>query len=293
MIIVKLIGGLGNQLFQYAAGLQLSKFYQTTLRLDTSAFETYKLHRYSLAPFCIQENFANPEEIAKVKWGSRRGINRLIFLVRQRMKPYYQRTVFCESTYTHYDPDIRKTPRDVYLNGYWQSERYFKDIEGIIRDEFTIKIEPDSMNKQMAKTIDNVNAVSLHIRRSDYVTNATTNKVHGVCSIEYYRQAVEIIADKVSSPHFFIFSDDIVWAKENIRLEYLTTFMHHNDASKNYEDMRLMSLCKHHIIANSTFSWWGAWLCKNPNQIVIAPKKWFNKEEINTADLIPERWIRI
>jgi hypothetical protein len=177
----------------------------------------------------------------------------------------------------------------VYLAGCWQSERYFKDIEDVIRREFTVKIKPDANNERTTALINSVNAVSLHIRRDDYVTNQR----HGTCALAYYQQAVEIISRKVSSPYFFVFCDDILWAKENLKLKYPTVFISHNDAAKDFEDLRLMTQCSHHITANSTFSWWGAWLNKKYDKIVIAPGKWFNDEGINTKDLIPEGWIRI
>ena len=133
----------------------------------------------------------------------------------------------------------------------------------------------------------------MHIRRGDYVSNPTTNKLHGTCSLEYYHNAVDIIAAKVSNPHFFIFSDDHEWARNNFKIDYPLTFVAHNNAGKNYEDMRLMSLCKHHIIANSSFSWWGAWLGSNPKKIVCAPRGWFKDKSLNTNDIIPSDWSRI
>ncbi len=181
----------------------------------------------------------------------------------------------------------------MYLQGYWQSEKYFKDIEKIIRDDFTFSEEPDYQNKQMADTIKCCEAVSLHVRRGDYVSNPVTTEYHGICSEDYYRRAVREVERYCKNPQFFVFSDDPSWAKENLETGYPTTIIDFNGSEKDYEDLRLMSLCQHHIIANSSFSWWGAWLSWNPQKIVIAPKKWFNRPEINTQDLIPESWIRI
>lgn len=156
-----------------------------------------------------------------------------------------------------------------------------------------MKYKSDVTNEQVAQNILSVNAVSLHVRRGDYVSNLTINQFHGTCSLEYYNQAIAQIAKKVETPHFFVFSDDPEWVKSNLKIDYSITIVDHNNADKNYEDIRLMSLCKHHIIANSSFSWWGAWLCRNPNKIVIAPLKWFNDKSINTTDLIPDGWIKI
>jgi hypothetical protein len=140
----------------------------------------------------------------------------------------------------------------------------------------------------------NCESISVHIRRGDYVTDPTINKVHGTCSVPYYKIAINRFKTLFENPRFFIFSDDLKWVEDNLCIENFSTFISHNGYIKDYEDLRLMSLCKHHIIANSSFSWWGAWLCENSNKIVLAPKKWFNNE-LNefTYDLIPTSWIRI
>ena len=135
--------------------------------------------------------------------------------------------------------------------------------------------------------------MSLHVRRTDYVQNALTNKIHGVCDQDYYASCVRYIGDQVSNPHFFIFSDEPQWAKDNLMFDFPMTVVDCNDASRNYEDLRLMSTCKHNIIANSSFSWWGAWLNSNPNKIICAPKQWFTDSTRNTKDLIPSNWIRL
>ncbi|MBU4289010.1 MAG: alpha-1,2-fucosyltransferase [Proteobacteria bacterium] len=288
MIIVRLIGGLGNQLFQYALARRLSLLHDVPLKLDISQFETYKLRRYSLNVFNIIEDYATEGDIVRIKEKGFASFRRLT----EKLLPYYKRSYIHERSF-HFDPNILKSSKDVYLEGYWQSERYFKYIEDIICREFTVKIKPDAINERTTEHINTVNAVSLHIRRVDYISNAAIYQFHGTCTLAYYQQAVEIISQKVSSPHFFVFSDDILWAKENLMLTYPTIFISHNNATKDFEDLRLMIQCKHHIIANSSFSWWGAWLNNNPDKIVIAPKKWFNDESIDTKDLLPEEWIRI
>ena len=288
MIIIRLIGGLGNQLFQYALARRLSLLHDVPLKLDISQFETYKLRRYSLNVFNIIEDYATEGDIVRIKEKGFASFRRLT----EKLLPYYKRSYIHERSF-HFDPNILKSSKDVYLEGYWQSERYFKYIEDIIRREFTVKIKPDAINERTTEHINIVNAVSLHIRRADYASNAAIYQFHGTCTLAYYQQAVEIISQKVSSPHFFVFSDDILWAKENLMLTYPTIFISHNNANKDFEDLRLMIQCKHHIIANSSFSLWGAWLNNNPDKIVIAPKKWFNDESIDTKDLFPEEWIRI
>ncbi len=290
MVIVKLIGGLGNQLFQYAAARRISYINGLPLKIDISPFATYKLHKYSLSPFNIIGEIASPDELAKVK--CTRGFGGAWQRLTAKFYPYYRRPIVQEQFF-HFDPNILKVSGNVYLDGYWQTERYFKDIEQIIRREFTIKLEPDAVNRRMAEIITNANSVSIHVRRADYVNNASTNKIHGTCPLEYYREGTEIIARQTPNPHFYVFSDDPVWVQKNLPINYTTTYVTHNDADKNYEDLRLMSLCRHNIIANSSFSWWGAWLNSNPMKIVIYPHRWFNETNINIEDLMPETWMGI
>jgi hypothetical protein len=299
VVIVKLIGGLGNQLFQYAAGRQLSILHETSLKLDISYFEHqtslgYTPRRYSLKPFCIQATFATPEEIAAaVKGSPKRGSARIIAGLNRRLNPCYRPSVLAEPSCRSYDPAIRRTARNVYLAGFWQSEKYFADIQEVIRREFTVRHEPEGQNREMAEKITRTPSVSIHVRRGDYVSDARTNHVHGVCSLAYYQKCVDLIAERVSSPHFFVFSDDPVWTRENLHLEHSATFVTHNGAATDYEDLRLMSLCQHNIVANSSFSWWGAWLNTNPDKMVLAPRQWFNDPTIDNPDLIPEGWIKI
>lgn len=271
MIIVQLIGGLGNQLFQYAMARRISIINNEPIKLNIFPFQQYKLHNYSLKHFNIVENYATIEEI-----------NALFAAGRVVREPYF-----------HFDPQILNAPGDIYLDGYWQTEKYFKDIEETIRTEFLIKTPAELINLTTANNIMDSNSISLHIRRVDYVTNPAANKIHGVCSMEYYRKAIIKMTSVIHEPHFYIFSDDIKWAQENVNIDYPTTFVSQNGPDKNYEDLRLMSLCKHHIIANSTFSWWGAWLSTNKNKIVIAPNRWFNATDKDTKDVIPENWFAI
>jgi hypothetical protein len=269
MVIVKLIGGLGNQLFQYAVGRQLAEVHKTELLLDVTEFETYDLHKYALFGLRLKENFASKKQIEDL--------------------PIYKEKHF------HYNPDFRNIPNDVILKGYWQTEKYFIDIEAIIREECSLKKAAEGKDKEVLQKIEVMNSISLHIRRGDYVTNTYESQILVSKDLEYYNRCVEYIVERLPDCHFFIFSDDSVWVKENLSLKYPATFVDHNDASTNYEDLRLMSFCKHNIICNSSFSWWGAWLNNNPEKIVCAPKKWFSDETkyIDSKDLVPERWIKI
>ena len=179
------------------------------------------------------------------------------------------------------------------LEGYWQSYKYFNGYDTQIRSELMFRNPATGKNLETAELIAQENSVSIHIRRGDYVTNQSSNKVHGALGIGYYKNAIRRICDEVDSPHFFVFSDDLAWARNNLGLSIAVTFVANNTGESSFEDMRLMSLCKHFIIANSTFSWWGAWLNKNSGKIVIYPRNWFNDPGINTQDLTPETWVAI
>ena len=282
MIIIRLIGGLGNQLFQYGLGRRIAHDRDLPLKLDISGFDAYKLHEYCLHRFAIRQEFAQPGEIAVFA-------NRRLQRIRALLPIRFQSLI--AERHFHFDPEVLKTTRQsLYLDGYWQSEKYFKSIEGILREELTITVEADEMNRRIADRIRSVNAVSVHIRRGDYVTNQKTLDYHGVAPIAYYLRAVPEVVAEVDAPHFFVFSDDPDWAKQNLALDHPCTFVSHNGADRNYEDLRLMTLCRHHIIANSSFGWWGAWLAESERQIVVAPKRWFNDPTPNTEDLIPSEW---
>ena len=290
MIIVSLKGGLGNQLFQYAAARQLAEIHGSLVKLDISVFETYEHHSYALSPFNIPEHIATAEEIAALTMHRRSVIERITTrLLRQPLRP--TRTHVRERHF-QFDPRILNLPDGVYLDGYWQSEKYFTGIADIIRKELTVRTPPACRNKELAEQMASCNSVSVHIRRGTYLL-PQFSAYHPTCSSEYYRNAVEQLAASVGTPRFFIFSDEPAWAHENVRLPFPAVYVDHNDASTDYEDLRLMSTCRHHIIANSTFSWWAAWLNDKPGKIVLAPERWFNDPTINVSDLIPESWTKI
>jgi hypothetical protein len=291
MVIVKLIGGLGNQMFQYATGRRLAHRLGTQLKLDVSDFEIYKLRSYNLDIFDLVGEFATTAEVAWLKFGKASRIKKLWLLIKQgRSGPSY-----IQEKHFHLNPGVLTLHDNVYLDGYWQSEAYFKDIEDVIRNDFKLRAPPSEENSRLADRIDSVCPVSLHIRRGDYVSDPTTNRVHGTLDPDYYERSMDLIAAKITNPHFFIFSDDPGWGKMNLAMKHGRTvsIIDNNDEAHAHEDFRLMSRCKHHVIANSSFSWWAAWLNPYPEKIVIAPKKWFNDPSIDTSDLIPESWLRI
>ena len=188
--------------------------------------------------------------------------------------------------------DSLKTSRKVYLDGYWQSEKYFAEITNILRKDLCLRDPLHPINADYAQQIRSNKAVSLHIRRGDYL-EPNYSKVFYHCDEAYYRNAMDLILRNYPDAHFFVFSDDLEWAKQNLAVYSKISYIENNSLKRDWEFIYLMSLCQHHIIANSSFSWWGAWLNENPDKMVIAPQKWFISPQKNTADLIPSTWVRL
>ncbi len=299
MVIIGLRGGLGNQMFQYALGRRIALENNSVLKLDISSFKNdyvYK-RKYSLGCFNIIENIATEKDLKKATTlKSKNYIGKFIRLI-TKMKPYYKRYLLCEQQLFKYDPNVLRKFRDVYIDGSWQNEKYFKNIEDILRNEFAFKTNLDGENLKLAEQIRNTNSVSLHMR--NYALNCSVTAIsnrdlneYGIMSSDYYNKAVKYIEKTQNNLQFFVFSDDINLARRNIKLEYPTSFIVTNDG-KDYENLQLMSLCKHQIISNSTFSWWAGWLNNNPDKIIIGPKKWFVDAHYDTSDLVPKDWIKI
>lgn len=290
-IIVQLTGGLGNQLFQYATARSLALKQNMSLKLDINFFKTYEWHDYSLNPFNIKKDYLSEEEIHKSLYEKPlwvRLLNRLGIIKGTEGKIYNERSL-------EYDSNIFGLNTTTYLKGYWQSEKYFKDIEDVIREDFRIIPKPSAANEEILQRIKSVNAVSLHVRRGNFVTEPHLLAFHGTCSLDYYKAAVNYIKERVAEPEFFLFSNDINWCRDTLDLGIKIHYVDINDDKTDYEDLRLMMHCNHNILANSTFSWWSAWLNENPDKMVIAPQRWFADEamQAQTVDLIPETWIRL
>jgi hypothetical protein len=293
MIIIKLTGGLGNQMFQYAFGRSISYTNGVDLKIDKEHFNqtsnavSETVRKYELGVFQIRENFANAKEINE--YTTRKFFPRTILKIKNWNSPKFH----VRETSFGFDAKKLNAPQNAYVEGLWQSEKYFKPNEEVIRKDFAFKNVPSKGINKLLFQIQNANSVSIHIRRGDYVTNAQANSHHGVCSLNYYNEAISIITDRIKDPQFFIFSDEIQWAKENLDIGFAHQFIENHPSVHPSEDLRLMSACKHQIIANSSFSWWGAWLNSNNEKIVIAPAQWFLDKSLDTKDLIPEGWIRI
>jgi hypothetical protein len=292
MVVTNLIGGLGNQMFQYAAGRALSLKHQTSLRLDISGFANYTLHQgFELQKiFNVEAQIACKTDIDKILgWQSLPFVRRA--LLRPSMAAFRHENYIIEPHF-HFWSTFHKLTKHSYLQGYWQSEKYFTEVATQIREDFAFKIPMKKKDAELVLLINQHNSVSLHVRRGDYASNPEAMSVHGLCTIEYYQIAIKYIAERVNLPNFYIFSDDIAWVQDNLKINYPHQYINHNHGAESFNDMRLMSLCKHHIIANSSFSWWGAWLNKRADKIVVAPKSWFFSEN-NIQDLIPKSWVRL
>lgn len=284
MIITELIGGLGNQMFQYAFGLSLSEQYQVPLKVDISGFDQYETHAFALDKLSCRLEQATDKEITYYKkYNSKKDS----FIHRLKKKPVY----YVESQFTH----IKNLPflKRAYVSGYWQSEKYFNHYRDRLLNEFKLKQDLSVFTNDIIQDTLKQTSVSLHVRRGDYITNPDANRVHGSCSLDYYKNAIEYIKKQNSLFKTYVFSDDIEWAKKNLNFIEDIFFIEKPNSIDDCEEMILMSKCQHNIIANSTFSWWGAWLNQNPNKLVITPKKWFNDTTKNCSDLIPVNWVRL
>jgi hypothetical protein len=190
-----------------------------------------------------------------------------------------------------YKEQIKDLNGNIYLDGYWGNENYFVHNEKIIKDDLQVKNLPDQKNKEILKKISSVNSVAVSVRRGDYL-NPYFKAQFGFCTLDYYKKAIKEISNKVENPIFYIFSDDPEWVEKNIKLGHRTVYISHNYKKKEYwEDIRLISSCKHFIMGNSTFSWWGSWLSKNKSKIVIGPEPWLNS--YTSKDMMPKTWKKI
>ncbi len=292
LIISRLIGGLGNQMFQYATGFALARQNEQSHYLDISDFDDYRLHQgYELEQvFSITSKLADASQVrALLGWRAGKLARKVLG---KRILKGLRGSAYVVEPHFNYWAGLPKFFGDLYMSGYWQSERYFLEEVESIRTEFTFKKPLMGYNAQLAHTMSNTTSVSLHVRRGDYLSNPRNHGLMHVAEPAYYHLGISHIANRVIAPEFYVFSDDIAWAQENIRLEYPCTYVSHNSQADSFLDLQLMSRCQHHIIANSTFSWWGAWLNPNVNKIVVAPKLWF-RNGTPDQDLIPGHWTRL
>jgi len=297
MIILRLRGGLGNQLFQYAAGKSLALYHNTDLKLDLYYYKKNRARKLELDNFNIPIELASRDEVHQFT-----GSNPIIRYLNKRENYLRCPSVFSQPHY-HFFSDFFSLPSNIYLSGYFQSEKYFNQIRSNLLSWYTPKKALDNANENLISEIKACESVALHVRRGDYAKGEYTS-FFGTLSDGYYESSIRKIKEKIKNPIFFVFSDDIDWCRKNPLLEN-AVFISHNKGMDSHKDLILMSHCKHNIIANSTFSWWGAWLNQNPEKLVIAPEVWFRKKYYdgktsvypsriyNTMDLIPQEWVRL
>lgn len=290
MIVVKLIGGLGNQMFQYAAGRSLALKLETKLFLNIDSYQKGK----SRLPRDFElYYFPNCRKIAEIQ--SLRLVSRLKARIINLLIQNSASGLFKEKTFS-FDSNFNNLLENSTLEGYFQSYKYFDDIRDILRDDFNIEFQ-DEANKELALKLSSRDSVSVHIRRGDYISDKKVAAIHLCCEQDYYDRAFKLIEAKIENPNYFVFSDDINWVERNMNFSTAANgrleFVKHNFNQSSYLDMALMSKASHHIIANSSFSWWAAYLAKNDQGLKIAPAKWFNDNSIDIKDLMPESWIKI
>jgi len=315
VIVVKLSDGLGNQMFQYALGRHLAIKSDTELRVDVSWFNNRNVfggtdRTITLDQFNVKFTLASEDDLKRVIG------NPTLSSAFKRYGRFFEYAPQYPAAYFNYYREIRDSPNgeatnwahrrrfcskflkigpDAYLDGYWQTPLYFADIADTIRKDFTVTDAPTGENAETISQVHSTTAVSVHVRRGDQVQQGPDWAEYGNSLPErYHERAATHIQDRVENPTFFVFSDDSEWAKNNIDFDYPTEYVTQNDSSSDYEDIRLMHNCDHHIIANSTFSWWGAWLNDSNNKIVVAPSPWkrfgYPDGIVEDWDLYPQEW---
>jgi hypothetical protein len=240
---------------------------------------------YQLDQFNIEENIISDEEVSTFinpDFWQRRSTN-----LESLIKPYFKRRIVYERDLS-YDQNMWDVEDDVYLAGYWQDLRYFRDVEDVIRKDFSFKHEATGENKEMLSRLRSVESVGIHVRRGDYLTDEHTIELAGVADLPYYKHALSYMNDGLKNPQYFVFTDDPEWVRMNFEVDVPFELVTINGQDKGYEDLRLLSNCAHLVISNSSFGWWSGWLNNNPDKIVVAPRVWRK----NGADMYkPESWI--
>lgn len=289
MIIAQMFGGLGNQMFQYALGSRLAHERGVELKLDRSKLDVEGARRYELHRLNVDAQFARPEEVAERRFIRVKGIRGLPAKIKQGLTPWKARRHLRERSFA-FDPRVLRAGNDVYLEGYWQSPRYFDVAAERLRTELQVRGAPDAVNGQLLQAIRSQTSVCVHVRRGDYVSDPSAQAALGPRGMEYYQRALALIQQRIASPHLFVFSDEPGWVAEHFRPGLPYVCISHNTAQAQ-EDLRLMSNCRHFIIANSSFSWWAAWLSNSPDKVVVAPERWGNDEALNVSTRFPADWL--
>ena len=285
MIVVEASGGLGNQMFQYALYKKLESM-NKDVAIDTSFFHSKQdLRELEIGVFGVQYRSISDKEVAYIRgYGYQ---DTILDKLKYKLKP--SKMKIYTDIIEKYQPEILNMD-NVYLSGYWQCEKYFSDIRGIILNEFTFPLEMRKKTEELCKKMEKENSISVHIRRSDYLTEQNAKIYGNICTEIYYENAVAYMDKHIENPCYYVFTDDLQWAREYFKEDRFVIVDEYR-GKDSYVDMYLMSRCKHNIIANSSFSWWGAWLNQNPEKKVLAPKRWFHNHD--EEEIVCENWIRI
>ncbi len=291
MIVIRLKGGMGNQMFQYAFGLQMADLLDTELKVDLSSLldrskGDFVYRNYDLPIFKINDSLLMNQQLLKTIYKPK--VQRVTKWVRQYIN---SGKTFIKEKHFHFQPELITIPTDnAVYEGWFQSEKYFKNIANIVRKEFEF-IDPIlEISKPLLNEINTSNAICLNVRRTDFLKVDTLNTTDK----HYFFEAAKYMIEHIKNPIFYVFSDDVEWCKKNIVLDAPVTVVGHEHKGQKFGNyMQLMTACKHFIIPNSSYAWWAVWLNKHPNKIVIAPKNWFNDATIDTSDLVKKEWIRL
>lgn len=292
MIITNLIGGLGNQLFQFAAGYAAARRAGTELRVCLDMFEGYRLHQgFELSRvFLVDPAQASAAEMRACLGPWRHPLARRI-LGRLVKGQWRGGRVIVQPEPPSW-PDLSTTGSDTYIQGYWQSERFFSSFAEDLRGILKFRSPPSAYNAALIERMQTCASVSMHVRRGDYAS-PKNSRIYAQCTADYYRRAMDHMLIREPEARFFVFTDDPAWARSLFdERASVVEFIDHNRGAESYNDMRLMVHCRHNIVANSTFSWWGAWLGEHPGKTVIAPASWY-LEPAKDAELVPDRWVRL
>jgi hypothetical protein len=283
MIVIKLVSGLGNQLFQYAVGRRLSLMHNAELKIDTSFFINQKLRSYKLSHYNIVADTISSDEVATfLACYTSPSLAAKIYRRVEALLPKRYKRHFREDEWWVREPDVFRIRPSVYLEGYWQHHSYFEGLPPQITEELTLREPYPFEARALLKSVEEDNSsVALHIRRGDYITDVNAQELMGVLPLSYYMKAITYIKSKVQNPTFYIFSDDLRWAAEHLLPEAPMVLVDIAGGKLDYVELDLMSKCRHAVIANSSFSWWGAYLNRNPDKVVVAPAQWVVPVAIN------------
>lgn len=290
MIVMRIHGGLGNQMFQYALGCRLAADRGCIFKMDIRSFEKDKLRHFALDCFQIDAPVATADDIHQfgggLNWHPR--LRRLWTRLAGPSKRIIQERRF------GFDPTVLGVPGNAYLYGYWQTEKYFLPASAAVRKVFQPRKPLSERSQRLADEMAFPGTLSIHVRRGDYVASAVNEAFHNVCDPAWYKRALAEVSSRTDITRAYVFSDDIEWARSNLDLAVPCEFVPASPRELDFEDMVLMSCCQHHIIANSSFSWWGAWLSDKTPSVVVAPARWFGPVgPTDTQDICPDQWIKV